>query len=100
MPIRADVKHGMTGARAAVGSLLHLHEQPAAAVDACLGDDRTVFLPSAALSLGELHAALLRVVAPLSIAAWGRVVEKASTVPSPLAIYGRWRRRATGRSAE
>ena len=49
-PIADDVAHAVTGHRTAVGALATLHEAPAAEVDAVLGFDRTVFIPSAALT--------------------------------------------------
>lgn len=53
-----QVKHAVTGYRAAVNAMLGMHDAAAKEVDKRLGDDRTVFLPSAALSLRELEAAL------------------------------------------
>eukprot|EP00964_Phaeocystis_antarctica_P071742 scaffold43823_cov57-Phaeocystis_antarctica.AAC.1 len=71
--IGPDVRHAVTGHRTAVASLVGVHELPAARVDEVLGFDRTVFIPSLAVSLAELIAAVKRVVAPESHAALGHV---------------------------
>ena len=67
------MRHAVTGHRTAVASLLAVHELPASRVDHVLGFDRTIFIPSLAVSLAELIAAVKRVVAPESHAALGRV---------------------------
>jgi hypothetical protein len=71
-----QVRHAVTGHRTAAASLLGMHELPAARVDEVLGFDRTVFIPSLAVSLAELTAAVQRVVAPESHGALGRVAYK------------------------
>ena len=72
-PIGAHVKHAVTSSRGAVDALLSLHELPAAEVDAVLGFDRTVFVPSVAVSLNELEQAVRAVVTPESSASLGNV---------------------------
>jgi hypothetical protein len=47
-----------------IDSLLKLHEAPVATIDATLGYDRTVFIPSIPLTLRELVGALERVTEP------------------------------------
>ncbi len=64
LPIGADVTHAVTSHRAAVGCLLGLHEVAAPSADAVLGFDRTVFVPSAAVTLTQLDDAVRRVVHP------------------------------------
>ena len=71
--IGPDVRHAVTGHRTAVACLVGLHELEAAKVDAVLGFDRTIFIPSIAVSLAELQAAVRAVVEPASHAALGRV---------------------------
>ena len=71
--IGPDVRHAVTGHRTAVACLVGLHELAAAKVDEVLGFDRTVFIPSIAVSLAELQAAVRTVVDAASHAALGRV---------------------------
>ena len=83
-PIGATVRHAVTSTRVAVGSLLGMHETPAATADAVLGYDRTVFVPSASVSLSELEAATCRLVAPSSRPLLGKVRhEERSPQPEP-----------------
>ena len=73
MPIGPHVKHAVTSHRKAVESLLRLHDVPAAEVDGVLGFDRTVFVPSLAVSLDELSHAVHDVVTPESRSSLGKV---------------------------
>ena len=72
-PVGPHVEHAVTSHRVAVDCLLNMHELPAADVDAVLGFDRTVFVPSVAVSLSQLETALKTAVAPTSHAALGKV---------------------------
>ena len=72
-PVAADVRHAVTSGRTAVAALLAMHDAPAAQADAVLGFDRTVFVPSIALTLADLEAATRRVVAPECHGALGAV---------------------------
>ena len=72
-PIAADVRHAVAGARDVVEALLRLHDAPAVDVDAVLGHDRTVFLPSTATTLDELRAATVAAVTPESRDALGKL---------------------------
>ena len=65
-PIAPDVSHAVTGHRSAIQALLTMHEASADEADAVLGFDRTVFVPCMPVTLGELTAALHKVVAPES----------------------------------
>ena len=83
-----QVRHAVTGHRTAVASLLGMHELPAARVDEVLGFDRTVFIPSLAVSLAELTAAVQRVVAPESHGALGRVTyQEDATLSAAVASF-------------
>jgi len=73
MPIGRDVKHAITGVRNAVEGLRTMHDASPETVRRVLGYDRTAFLPSAAMSLGELEAAVLAEVEPDCVEALGRV---------------------------
>jgi len=73
MPIRGDVQHSIGSYTSVISSLLALHDVPKAKIESVLGFDRSVFLPAAALSLDDLHAALLRVVSPGSHHLLGKV---------------------------
>ena len=53
-PVAADVRHAVTSGRTAVAALLAMHDAPAAQADAVLGFDRTVFVPSIAVTLADL----------------------------------------------
>jgi NADP-dependent 3-hydroxy acid dehydrogenase YdfG len=59
--------------RAAVEAMLILHDAALTQIEQVLGFDRTVFLPAVALSLGDLEAALLRVVTPGSRDKLGKI---------------------------
>lgn len=72
-PIAADIPHAVTGHATAVRCLLQMHDFGADAVDATLGFDRTVFVPSAPLSLAQLAAAVRAVVHADSLGALGAV---------------------------
>ena len=72
-PVAADVRHAVTSGRTAVAALLAMHDAPAAQADAVLGFDRTVFVPSIAVTLADLEAATRRVVAPECHGALGAV---------------------------
>lgn len=64
MPIAPDVKHAVTGVKNVVQALRTVHDASCEKIDAILGFDRTVFLPSTALSLSELEDAMKKVVDP------------------------------------
>eukprot|EP00967_Tisochrysis_lutea_P132159 scaffold230457_cov32-Tisochrysis_lutea.AAC.2 len=64
LPIGRDVSHAVTSHRTAVESLLRMHELPVQEIDRVLGYDRTVFVPSIALSLGELETVTREVIHP------------------------------------
>ncbi len=72
-PISPHVKHAVTSYRTAVDCLVGMHELEAEAVDSVLGYDRTVFVPSTALSLSDLDDALRKVVSPSSAERLGKV---------------------------
>ena len=73
LPIAQDVKHAVTGTRHAIGGLLTLHNSSDAIIESTLGFDRTVFLPSVALSLGDLQEALYKVVTEESKSKLGQI---------------------------
>eukprot|EP00620_Florenciella_sp_RCC1587_P001651 CAMPEP_0182599654 /NCGR_PEP_ID=MMETSP1324-20130603/90587_1 /TAXON_ID=236786 /ORGANISM="Florenciella sp., Strain RCC1587" /LENGTH=707 /DNA_ID=CAMNT_0024817555 /DNA_START=95 /DNA_END=2219 /DNA_ORIENTATION=- len=62
MPINESVEHACTGYRTAIQGIIIMHNISPSQADETLGYDRTVFLPSRALSLGQLTDALYRVV--------------------------------------
>jgi len=62
LPIGKHVPHAVTGARAAIGAMITLHDAEPQQIEQVLGYDRTVFLPAVALSLGDLQNALYKVV--------------------------------------
>jgi len=66
LPIARDVKHAMTGKRSAVDAMIRMHNIEKSKIESILGFDRTVFLPSRALSLGDLEDALYSIVSPTS----------------------------------
>ncbi|KAJ1445995.1 hypothetical protein M885DRAFT_473019 [Pelagophyceae sp. CCMP2097] len=72
-PVGPDVKHAVASARAAVDGLITAHEAFAADADAVLGFDRTVFIPSASVSLKDLVSATHRNVTAESLAKLGKV---------------------------
>ena len=74
MPIGPNVRHAVTGYRAAIGGMMAVHEARPEDVDRLLGYDRTVFLPTRSISLSELEEAMKRVVAPDSVTELGKVV--------------------------
>ena len=65
--------HAVTSYRTAVDALLTLHDASAAEADAVLGFDRTVFVPSAPLTLAELTDSVKRAVDPAAHGALGEV---------------------------
>lgn len=73
LPIAAHVPHAVTGARAAINAMMTVHDASRAKIEEVLGFDRTVFLPSVAVSLGELQEALYKVVTPDSQAKLGAI---------------------------
>jgi NAD(P)-dependent dehydrogenase (short-subunit alcohol dehydrogenase family) len=62
LPIAENVPHAVTGKRSAISAMLTLHDCKLSVIESVLGFDRTVFIPAVALSLGDLQAALLKVV--------------------------------------
>mmetsp|Transcript_25556 Transcript_25556/g.83526 ORF Transcript_25556/g.83526 Transcript_25556/m.83526 type:complete len:368 (-) Transcript_25556:2297-3400(-) len=72
-PIGPGVGHAVVGHRPAVDALLTMHEASATAVDATLGFDRTVFVPSIAVTLAQLDAAVRAAVPPHAASLLGRV---------------------------
>jgi nucleoside-diphosphate-sugar epimerase len=72
-PISESVRHAVTSSRTAIECILRLHDVPAAEADAVLGFDRTVFVPSAVVSLADLVSAVRAVVARESHASLGTV---------------------------
>jgi D-erythronate 2-dehydrogenase len=74
MPIGPNVPHAVTGTRHAIAAMLTIHDAPSHLIERILGFDRTVFLPAIAVSLGDLHEALLRVVTPESHDKLGSIV--------------------------
>jgi D-erythronate 2-dehydrogenase len=64
LPIAPDVRHAVTGARAAVEAMLQLHDLDATRVKEVLGYDCTIFIPAISVSLQELERMLYQVVAP------------------------------------
>lgn len=66
LPIARDVKHAITGKRAAVNAMIRMHNVEKSKIESVLGFDRTVFLPSRALSLGDLEDALYSIVSSSS----------------------------------
>ncbi|KAL1520716.1 hypothetical protein AB1Y20_022285 [Prymnesium parvum] len=72
-PLREDVSHAVTGHRTAVSALLLMHQLPVERIDEVLGFDRVVFIPSVAVTLGQLEEALRRVVTPESHERLGKV---------------------------
>ncbi|KAL9183427.1 hypothetical protein ACHAXT_004283 [Thalassiosira profunda] len=73
MPIGPGVFHAVTGYRSAIGGMLAVHEAMPEEVDRLLGFDRTVFLPTRAVSLRQLEEAMKRVVTPDSASKLGKV---------------------------
>ena len=73
MPIDKDVRHAVTGVRNVVQALRRLHDASSSDCDAILGVDRTVFLPSTALSLSEIQQATKKVVDPTSHVKLGNI---------------------------
>ena len=69
----AHMPHAVTSYRTAVDALLTLHDASAAEADAVLGFDRTVFVPSAPLTLAELTDSVKRAVDPAAHGALGEV---------------------------
>lgn len=62
MPLDKDVKHAMTAKRNVISAMMTLHNASSDTIEQVLGFDRTVFLPAVALSLHDLHTALLKMV--------------------------------------
>lgn len=73
LPVGSDVLHAVTGYRAAIGGILAVHDAAPDDVDRLLGHDRTVFLPTRAVSLGQLAGAMASLVEPDSASRLGRV---------------------------
>lgn len=64
LPIAADVPHAVTSKRAAISAMLTLHDTSLQTIEEVLGFDRVIFLPAVAVSLGDLEAALMKIVTP------------------------------------
>ena len=75
VPIAPHVAHAVTGHRTAASALIHMNDVDGATVDSVLGFDRTVFIPTTALSLSDLEAAVVPLPTPLALR------------PSPLALH-------------
>ena len=73
LPVGPDVLHGVTSFRSAIAGMLAVHEASVESVDKLLGFDRTVFLPTRAVSLRQLQNALYKVVAKDSVAKLGEI---------------------------
>ena len=73
MPVGRDAPHAVTGCRAAIAGMLAVHDACPTVVDRLLGYDRTVFLPTRAVTLGELADATARVLTRGSGSRLGRV---------------------------
>lgn len=73
LPVGPDVLHGVTSFRSAILGMLAVHEATLETVDAFLGFDRTVFLPTRAVSLRQLQDALYQVVEKGSVASLGEI---------------------------
>lgn len=74
MPVGPDVFHAVTGYRAAIGGMLAVHEAKEEDVDRLLGFDRTVFLPTRAVSLRQLEDSMKKVVTIEARRCLGKVV--------------------------
>jgi D-erythronate 2-dehydrogenase len=73
LPLAPDVRHAVTGMRAAIAAMVLLHNTPLNLIEKQLGFDRTVFLPATALSLRDLQDALNRVVTEETQEKLGRI---------------------------
>ncbi|KAL7486298.1 hypothetical protein ACHAW6_011896 [Cyclotella cf. meneghiniana] len=73
LPVGPDVMHGVTSFRSAIMGMLAVHEADVETVDRLLGFDRTVFLPTRAVSLGQLQDALHRVISKESLERLGMI---------------------------
>lgn len=73
LPISKDVPHAVTGKRAAIDAMIRMHDIEKAKIEEVLGFDRTVFLPAAVLSLGQLEEALMKTVAPETASKLGKI---------------------------
>lgn len=62
LPVGPDVLHGVTSFKSAILGMLAVHDASTEKVDQLLGYDRTVFLPTRAISLRQLEETLLEVV--------------------------------------
>ena len=69
-----DVFHAITGYRAAIAGMIAVHNAMPDDVDRLLGFDRTVFLPTRAVSLRQMTEAMTRVVMLESISSLGKVL--------------------------
>ncbi|KAL7521853.1 hypothetical protein ACHAWX_006544 [Stephanocyclus meneghinianus] len=73
LPVGPDVMHGVTSFRSAIMGMLAVHEADVETVDRLLGFDRTVFLPTRAVSLRQLQDALHRVISKESLERLGMI---------------------------
>ena len=73
LPISSDVPHAVTGKRAAIDAMIRMHDIEKVKIEEVLGYDRTVFLPAAILSLGQLEKALMKSVTPETASKLGKI---------------------------
>ena len=73
LPLGPDVMHGVTSFRAAIKGMLAVHDASVEMVDQLLGFDRTVFLPTRAVSLRQLEEALHTIVSKESASSLGNI---------------------------
>ena len=73
LPVGPDVLHGVTSFKSAILGMLAIHDASVEKVDQLLGFDRTVFLPTRAVSLRQLQNSLHKVVATESLNRLGAI---------------------------
>lgn len=73
LPVGPDVLHGVTSFKSAILGMLAVHDASTEKVDQLLGHDRTVFLPTRAISLRQLEGTLREVVAEKSRECLGEI---------------------------
>jgi hypothetical protein len=61
LPVSGDLKHAVTHYRTIVAGILQLHRTDVRKIEAVLGQDRVLNLPSFSVTLKELHDALVMV---------------------------------------
>ncbi|KAL3795351.1 hypothetical protein HJC23_009524 [Cyclotella cryptica] len=84
LPVGPDVLHGVTSFRSAIMGMLAVHDASVDSVDRLLGFDRTVFLPTRAVSLRQLEEALRRVVSKESLNCLGKITYDEDTALSAI----------------